>query len=86
MLNVHNEKLSEQSFTSALEAAVGSWGGLRLLDFTTAESVLAGGADGQPPHYLVFIETEGGTPTEQQGNLVIRGTCLACRKSWWSVR
>ena len=70
MLNVNNEKLSEKSFTGALEAAVEGWGSLRLLDFTTAESVLGGTVDGQPPHYLVFVETEGGTPTEQQMSTV----------------
>ena len=71
MLNVNFEKLSEQSFTSSLESAVHCWGGIKLLDFTTAESVLSRGeADGQPPHYLVFLETEGGIPTEKQKNMV----------------
>ena len=58
MLNVNNEKLSEQSFTSALQSAVESWGSIRLMDFTTAESVLGGEGAGNPPHYLVFLETE----------------------------
>ena len=71
MLNVNYEKLSEKSFTSSLQAAVAGWAGIQLLDFTTAESVLGGGtADGQPPHYLVFLETEGGVPTQKQRDMV----------------
>ncbi|XP_043245761.1 jasmonoyl--L-amino acid synthetase JAR4-like [Amphibalanus amphitrite] len=76
MLNVNFEKLSEQSFTSSLESAVHCWGGIKLLDFTTAESVLSReGADGQPPHYLVFLETEGGIPTEKQKNMIDEKLC-----------
>ena len=71
MLNVNSEKLSEQSFTSALQSAVESWQGLRLVDFTTAESVLGGGGgDGLPPHYLVFVEVEGGALSETQMKMV----------------
>lgn len=74
MLNVHAEKLTERSFTSALQAAVAAWEGLELRDFTAAESVL-GPERLDPPRYLVFIETEGGVPTERQRQMIDEKLC-----------
>ncbi|XP_037073123.1 jasmonoyl--L-amino acid synthetase JAR6-like [Pollicipes pollicipes] len=59
MLNVHMEKVSEAAFTAALQQAVDAWPDQRLLDFTTAESVLDSAGAAGPPHYLVFLELNG---------------------------
>ena len=72
MLNVHAEKLSEASFTAALRSTAERWPGLRLREFTSAESVLTPEQAADPPHYLVFVETEGGAPSERQRRMVRR--------------
>jgi len=67
MLNVHMEKVSEAAFTAALQQAVAGWSDQRLVDFTTAESVLDPAPGAGPPHYLVLLELSGDTaPTQEQ--------------------
>ena len=64
------EKLSEESFFTALQSAVSQWSGVSLRDFTSAESVLDPSPRPGPPYYLVFLELEQGEVTAKQTDMV----------------
>ncbi|XP_077984109.1 GH3 domain-containing protein-like [Glandiceps talaboti] len=65
LLNVHGEKTSENVFYQALIDTVSQWPGVKLVDYTCAESVMLPSQSGSSsdssssPYYLVFIELEG---------------------------
>merc|ERR1711936_690898 len=57
MLNVHGEKLSEESFYKTLQQAAQVWG-VNILDYYTCENVLDEKDQKLSPHYLVFVESD----------------------------
>lgn len=57
MLNIHGEKLSEESFYKTLQDAAEVWGA-EILDYSTCENILDENDTDIIPHYLVFVESE----------------------------
>lgn len=57
MLNIHGEKLSEESFYRTLQESAKLWG-VEISDYSTCENVLDEKDGDFTPHYLVFIESE----------------------------
>jgi len=57
MLNIHGEKLSEESFYKTLQQAANEWG-VQILDYSTCENVLVEKDESFSPHYLVFVESD----------------------------
>ncbi|XP_072171477.1 GH3 domain-containing protein-like [Diadema setosum] len=64
LLNLRGEKMSEDVMYQTIQKTIGDWGGVTLSDYTTMESPLLGlGASDKCPHYEVFLELEGKTPS-----------------------
>jgi len=69
-LNVSGEKLSEKVFFRALRAAADRWPST-LRDYTVAGSQCAPSRSGTlSPHYLLFVEVQGETLTDEHKGLV----------------
>jgi len=57
ILNIHGEKLSEESLYVTLQQTASSWG-VDVLDYTACENVLDQNDDEAEPHYILFVECE----------------------------
>ncbi|XP_071494806.1 GH3 domain-containing protein-like [Diadema antillarum] len=71
LLNLRGEKMSEDVMYQTIQKTIGDWGGVTLSDYTTMESPLLGlGASDKCPHYEVFLELEGRTPSSSDLTLL----------------
>jgi len=72
LLNICSEKVSEAAFHQALELARHGWpANTTLREYTTAVSPLLGQEEEEVPHYLLFLELDGGPPLSQEDTRLV---------------
>ena len=71
ILNLHGEKLSEESFYQSLQQVSKVWG-LDILDYTACENILDEDDSESAPHYIVFVESENTVDQQEKFDEILQ--------------